>query len=174
MYNISITTECTADLPVDILEKFDIDIIYYDIETEAGLFRDTKEVSANNVMEYMAEDYKKVHSVVPSANDYKSFFERNLKKADEVIHICVSRDVSSAFENAKLGLAKLGMDAKKIHMVDSRSFSSGQGFVAIKAAMLRDEGRSVSDIIAGVNEIIPRINTSFMTINADYLYYNGK
>ena len=41
MHNIAITTECTADLPAEILEKFGIDVIYYDMETDKGLFRDT-------------------------------------------------------------------------------------------------------------------------------------
>ncbi len=174
MHNIAITTECTADLPAEILEEFGIDVIYYDMETDKGLFRDTIEVSPDDVIEYMSDGSKKLQGVVPNANDYRAFFERNLKKADEIIHICVSKDIAKAYDSATLALTKLGMDAGKVHIVDSKSLSSGQGFVTLKAAMLRDEGRTVTGITQGIEELIPRINTSFMVKSADYLYYNGK
>lgn len=174
MNNVSITTECVADIPSELKTQYDIGIIYYDIETEKGLFKDTDEVSAINIMEYMAGGEKKAQSVIPSANDYKNFFAKTLKENDEIVHICISSGISNALENAKLAKAKLGVNARKVHIIDSKNLSSGQGLLALEAAKMRNEGLSAEEIEENINNMIPRVSTSFLTYNADYLYYNGK
>ena len=45
MYSIAISTECVADLPKKMFEQYGVEIIYYDIETDSGVFRDTEEIS---------------------------------------------------------------------------------------------------------------------------------
>lgn len=174
MSNIAITTECVADLPQSLLEEKDIDIIYYDIATETGLFRDTDEVDANNIMEYMIGGSKKAQSVVPNANDYKNFFKRKLEDYDELIHICISSGISNAIENATLARAKMGIDGRRIHIVDSKCLSSGQGLIAMEAARCRDEGMKSAEIVSHLENYRSRVYTTFLANNADYLYYNDK
>lgn len=175
MNNIIITTECVADLPSNYKKEFrDIDLIYYDIKTDGGVFRDTKEITSLNVLEYMMGGHKVAISVIPSANDYKNFFTDKLKEYDEILHVCISSGISEAFENANLAKAKMGRDGHKIHIIDSRHLSSGQGLITMEAIRCRDSGMKCKDIIAHLNEYIPKVSTSFLANNADYLYYNGK
>lgn len=174
MHNILITTECVADLPKEIIDKYAIEIIYYDVATDEGVFKDTAEIDARNIIEYISDERHKAQSIVPRAVDYKSFFERGLKKYDEIIHICISSGISPAFENANSAKSMLGRGGHKIKIIDSKHLSSGQGILTIEAARLRDDGASASEIVEKIEAMIPTISTSFITYNADYLYYNGK
>ena len=174
MHNIAITTECVADLPKELLEEKHIDIIYFDVETETGIFRDTDEIDAQNIIEYMLGGEKKAQSVVPSANDYKNFFRKRLEEYDEIIHISISGGVSSAYKNAELGRAKLGIDGRKIHLVDSGHLSSGLGLLVLKATEYRDDGIDSNAIVEKLKYDTDRIFTSFIVDNVDYLYYNNQ
>lgn len=174
MSEIKITAECVADIPYALQEREDIDIIFYDIETENGIFRDTDEIDANNIMEYMADGKKRVSTHFPSATEYKNFFKSKLEDYDEVIHICIGSGISDALENAKQGRDKLGLDGKRIHIVDSQHVSSGSGYLAYIAARDRDKGMNSDQIIAHLVQIIPGISTTFIAYNADYLYYNNQ
>lgn len=174
MNSIAITTECVADLPLQIYQDKGIDIIYYDIKTGEGVFRDTEEIDSENVIEYMDGGLNQVYSVVPTANDYKNFFNKKLRNYDEIIHICISQGVSEAYGNAQLAKVKMGRDGAKVHIVDSRHLSSGQGLLALQAAQLRKEGKTCSDIVKQLQNFIPLISTTFLADNANYLYYNGK
>lgn len=174
MNNIAITTECVADLPQHVYSEKDIRIIYYDIKTEEGIFRDTKEIDSQNVIEYMSGGKKHIYSVVPSANDFKYFFSKMLKEYDEIIHICISAGVSEAVGNAQLAKVKMGRDGDKIHIVDSRHLSSGQGLIVLEAVRLKESGLECDEIIKSLLKFIPRVSTSFLSDNANYLYYNGK
>lgn len=174
MHSIAITTECVADVPNELLEKYNVGIIYFDVETEKGLFRDNDEIVAGNIIEYMNGGERMAHSVIPTANDYKNFFMKQLKDYDEVIHISIASKTSHSLENAMLGRAKMGLMGKKVYIIDSTHLSSGQGLVALEAARLRNTGINAPDIVNRVNSLIPRVCTSFITDNADYLYYNGR
>lgn len=174
MGNIIITTECVADIPAEIIEKYGIGIIYYTVKTDKGEFRDTDEITASNIMEYMTGGEKKALSIIPSKEDYEAFFKDKLEKHDEIIHISISSGVSGAFENAKEASKIADRSAERIHVIDSRHLSSGQGLAVIEAARLNAEGKNGKEITEYVEKLIPRISTSFITYNADYLYYNGK
>lgn len=174
MHEIMITTECVADLPKELLLNKNVEMIYFDVETERGLFRDTDEVGAQNLIEYMANGKKKAQSVVPSANEYKNFFAKNLEECDEIVHICIGGEISVALEHAKLGRAKLGMDGHRVHLVDSCHLSTGLGILVLEALKYRQQGLSSTQIVRQLEAAIPHICTTFLANNADYLYYNGK
>ncbi len=174
MHNIAITTECVADLPQRLCQENEIGIIYFDIKTEGGLFQDTVEIDSQNVMEYMADGTKTAISVIPTANAYKNFFDKTLREYSEVIHICISSGISDAYNNAVLAKVKMGQDGEKVHVIDSKHLSAGQGILAMEAVKWRDEGLSGAEIVDKLDDMIPRISTSFLAKNANYLYYNGK
>lgn len=174
MHNIIITTECVADLPSEILEKYAIEILYYDVATEEGVFKDTAEIDARNLMEYISDGKRKAQSIVPRAVDYKNFFVKCLDKYDEIVHITISSGISVAYDNATLARSMMGIDGRRVRIIDSKHLSSGQGILAIEASKLRDDGVSGAEIVEKIEAMIPKIRTSFIVYNADYLYYNGK
>ncbi len=174
MNNILISTECVADLPVSLREENHIDIIYYDIRTDGGVFRDTDEIDSQNIMEYMVGGKKKAYSVIPTANDYRSYFNKRLREYDEIIHICISGGISEAYNNALLGRAKMGLEGNRVYLIDSRHLSGGQALVALEAVACKNEGMSCKEIVAHLQELIPKISTTFLAENLNYLYYNGK
>lgn len=174
MSTIAITTECVCDLPFSMLNEMRIESIYFNIQTDKGLFQDTTEISERNILEYMAGGEKKAHSYEPAVEDYVQMFRRNLEKYQEVLHICISAQISSAYAHAVMAKESMKEEGAKIHIFDSKHLSSGMGILVYKAAMLRDEGKNIFQIKEALADLQKRISTTFVTRNADYLYYNGK
>ena len=169
-----ITTECVVDVPSKLLAKHNVGVIYFNIVTDKGRFQDTTEISETNILEYMASGEKKAMSVEPSAEEYRDFFAQRLGDDNEIIHICISQVISKAVKISTKGKEMLGKDASRVHIVDSKSLSSAMGLLVMKAVEYRDEGLSCSDILKRIDETIPRVSTSFITKNVDYLFYNGR
>lgn len=174
MEKIIITTECVADLPEEQIRQYQIGIIYYDVATEEGVFKDTVEIDAANLMEYIGDRKRRAQSVVPSPAEYQALFAEKLKEYDSIVHIAVSGAISVAYTHATEAREALGADAERVTIVDSKHLSSGQGILAVEAAKMRDQGKSREEIVDRVNALIPLVNTAFIAYNADYLYYNGK
>lgn len=171
---IRITTDCVCDLPDEYLKSLDVKPICFCIETDSGRFRDGDEITSANVLEYLERGGKKALTMAPSVEEFTKFFEESLSDCDELIHICVSSGVSLSYENATKAASGMESDAKRVHVIDSRHLSTGMGYLIIKAASMRKDGASVDEIISELNDVIPRISTTFITVNADNLYRNGR
>lgn len=174
MNRIAITAECVCDLPEKMRQQYGIDCIYFDIITDEGVFRDTVEISARNVLEYMNNGRKKILSHEPTVEQFQEFFTEHLKTCNEVVHISIGDKISKAYPNAVLARERMGADAERIHIIDSRQVTTGIGFLLIKAAQMRAEGKNAQEIVEGVLQEIEKISVSFITRDANYLYYNGR
>lgn len=172
--NVAITSDCTCDLGTDMLRHYGIEIISFYIHTDTGCFRDGEEITAVNVFECM-ENGGTTQSVAPKADDYVKFFRRRLKTCDEIIHITISSGISDSYEN---GMRALGMmeehEAERIHIFDSKHLSTGTGHMVVRAAELSAAGVQCSEILSKLEKISSRVSTSFIAMNAEYLYENGK
>ncbi len=171
---IGISTDCVCDLPEEYLSRNKIGIIYFYIITNTGRFQDVHEITSENMLEYLESKGNEVLTVAPKVDEYCKFFRTGLSMYDEVIHICVSRHISQSYENANQAVEKLQELGKRVHVVDSGHLSTGLGHMVIKAVDLKAQGRGIDGILAGLERMKQSISTSFITVNADYLYLNKR
>ncbi|MGN1415510.1 MAG: DegV family protein [Oscillospiraceae bacterium] len=174
MKKIGISTDCVCDLPDEFYKLHGIEIVYFYITTETGRFRDGYEISSGNVIEYLESGGKKAETNAPEPEEYEIFFEKNLEKYDEIVHISISGLVSNSCRNAAAALEKMGEKGRRVHVVDSCHLSTGMGHMVIKAVELRDAGKSAQEIAEEVYQMKDRVSSTFITMDADYLYRNGK
>lgn len=171
---VGIIAECVCDLPKSYLREHNIDIVYFVIETDSGIFTDTDEITAENILSYMQAGGKKNKSSAPAPEVYRKVFEKNLEKYDEVILVAISSGISDSCANAEKAVSGMGRMGKRVHIFDSRHLSTGLGHLVIKAAETAESGMSAEEILPVLAELRERISTSFITENVDFLYRNGK
>lgn len=171
---VGIIAECVCDLPRGIIEEYDISTVYFLIETDSGVFSDTDEITAENIIGYMEAGGKKSKSSAPSAEVYIEAFRKKLKKYEEVFLPTISSAVSASYENAVKAVGEMGDEGKRVHIFDTGHLSTGLGHMVICAARLAKAGESAEKITAALDDLKSRVSTSFITLNADYLYRNGK
>lgn len=174
MKKIGITTDCVCDLPEEYMKVNDVGVVYFYITTGTGRFRDGYEIDSANLIEYLESGGEKAETCAPAPEEYKSFFEKHLKKYEEIIHISITDKISMSYQNAVKATEIMGEEGKRVHVVDSEHLSTGMGHIVINAVDMRDGGSSVSEILDGAEQLKRRVSTSFIAKNADYLYRNGK
>lgn len=171
---IGISTDCVCDLPEEYLSKNKIGIIYFYIITNTGRFKDVHEITSENMLEYLDLKNGEALTVAPDVEEYCEFFRNRLSMCDEVIHICVSRHISQSYESATQAVEKLQELGKRVHVFDSGHLSTGLGHMVIRAVDLRAQGKAVTGILAELERMKRYISTTFITVNADYLYLNKR
>ncbi|MGN1423136.1 MAG: DegV family protein [Oscillospiraceae bacterium] len=174
MNKIGISTDCVCDLPEDYLTRNDVGILYFYIATSTGRFRDGFEITSGNILEYLENGGAKSETMPPEPEEYRDFFLEQLEKCDELIHIAISSGASLSCRNANAALELLGEKRGKVRVIDSGHLSTGMGHIVIRAAEMRSEGYSADEIAAAAERLKKRVSTSFITMNADYLYRNGR
>lgn len=170
MKRVGITTDCVCDLPEGYLSACGVDLMYFYIVTDTGRFRDSCEITSGNILEYMEEGGRKAETHAPDPQGYQAFFEKNLERCDELVHIGVSSHVGQSHQSAKAALELMGDMGKRVTLVDSGQLSTGMGHLVMRAVELRDGGSTAAEIAEAVMAMRGKIVTSFIVRSVDYLY----
>lgn len=166
---VYITTDCVSDLPENIIDKYDIGMLYLYIRTENGRFADTLEISSDNLIQYMTDTTSNAVSDSVSVEEYEDFYAEVLSQAEQVIHISMARNVGKSYEVAVA--AAQGFD--HVHVIDSTQISCGQALIVMYAAKLAMEGRSVTEICDKIEWMKKRIESRYMLPSAEISYNRG-
>lgn len=167
---VYITSDCVCDLPDELLEKYDIKLMYYYIKTPTGRFADTREIDSDNLSQYyMSGNAKDVHADSVSVEEYEEFFAEVLTQAEQVIHVVMAAHAGKSQKIAHM--AAKGFDHVKI--IDSGHISGGEGLCVLYAARLAQEGLSVEEICKEINRIKGKIVCRFLLPNSRVFYQNG-
>lgn len=168
--SIRITSDSTCDLN-HLIEERDIGIMSLQVNLGSEAYRDGVDITPQQIFDFVAKTGVLPKTAAPSIGEYEEFFEKELQGHDALIHINISTKSSGSHNFAKQAAESFG---GKVYVVDSKALSSGQGLLVLKACDMRDEGKSAEEIVAALEEIRNRINTSFVPDNLDYLHKGGR
>lgn len=171
MGKILISTDTTADLSKEILEKRGIKQTSLHVNLGLNSFTDGIDITPYDIFKHVDETGELPKTSAVTINEYMDFFEENLKEYDSIIHFTISSDLSSTFNNARI--AALEFD-DKVTVIDSRNLSTGQGLLVLKACDLRDEGKSHDEIVDYIEKEKFNVQVSFVVDTVDYLYKGGR
>lgn len=166
---VYITSDGTCDVPEELLEKYDIKLIYPYIETPNGRFVDTKEIDSDSLRKYLTKDRTLATAVSMTVDECEEFFAEMLTKAEKVIHISLSSQIGRMYQNAK--------DAAKsfdhVTVVDSGQLSGGEGLLVLHAAKLAAEDVPAEEICAEIDRLKGSIKTRFLLDGATVFHQTG-
>lgn len=168
--NIRITSDSTCDIN-ELVEARGIGILPLQVTLDDKSYRDGVDIHPTDIFRFVKETGMLPKTSAPSIGDYEAFFQKQLENADAVLHFNISSKSSGSHSMAKQAAETFG---GKVRVIDSRALSSGQGLLVLKAADLRDEGKTIDEIEEYILAIRSRVNTSFVPDSLDYLYKGGR
>lgn len=164
---IAISAENTIDLPKELLDKFDIHVISFDVtlgdETSSSF-------TSADVFDYVDKTGVLPKTSALNEIEYGEFFDELLKDYDAVIHFTIGSKISSTYNNA----VRAAKERKNCYVVDTQALSTGSALIAIYASRLAKKGFSPEDIVNKANARTSCIQTSFVVERLDYLYKGGR
>lgn len=167
---VCITTDCVCDLPEELLEKYDIRVIYLYVKTPHGRFADTKEIDSDSLMQYITHDSSTAFADSVTIEEYEEFFAEVLTQAESVVHLSIASKCGRSYGTSVL--AAKGFD--HVHVIDSEQISGGQGLIVLHAAKMAMEGKKVSEICESVNKMKGHVRMKVIMPGVDIFYQNGR
>ena len=167
---IRITSDSTCDLG-HLVEQRNIGILSLRVNLGAESFYDGVDIVPQDIFDYVAKTGELPKTSAPSIGEYEEFFTEQLKHVDEVIHFNISEKASGSHNMAKQAAESF---SGKVYVIDSMALSSGQGLLVLKAADMLDEGKTAKEIVAEIEALREKVNTSFVPDSLDYLHKGGR
>lgn len=170
MKKIIVSAESTSDLPKDLVEKYNIEIVPLHINLDGKNYKDGIDISPELIFEKYEE--KKVLPITsaPNVADFLEVFNKYPKEDYEIIHFSIGRGISSSYQNAVLASSNLD----NVHVIDSGNLSSGFGFLVLESIDMIKDNKSVDEIVDRIEQIKDKISTSFVIDNLTFLKEGGR
>ena len=107
---------------------------------------------------------------------FESFFRPELEKGLDVIYVGMSSGISGTYQAARLAAEELMHEfpGRTVHTVDSLGAGFGPGLLAIRAAQLREEGKSAAEAGAILDAEVMHTLNFFTVDDLNFLKATGR
>ncbi|WP_252233687.1 DegV family protein [Clostridium sp. ZS1] len=172
MEKIKIITDSTADLPKEIYEKYDIEVLPVLINFKEESYLDGIEINPDKVFEKIEKD-----NILPTTGQIipTRFIETYQKYLDEgykILSIHMSSAMSGTYQSACI--AKNTLENDDIMLVDSQNIAPALGILVLKAAVLLEKGNSLDDTFKIIDSVKYNVKTLMCFESLEYLIRGGR
>jgi DegV family protein with EDD domain len=155
MPGVFVVTDSSSDLEQEDIDPFKIEIVPLTIRFGREEFTDRQDLSVEDFYQRMANTEDLPQTACPSPGAFEQVF-RNARDAgaEAVVCLTISSDLSTTFQSALTAAATV--EGIVVHVIDSRTVSSGMGTLVIEAAKVAAERTDIDSVLRRVNDLIPR------------------
>ena len=174
MANVRIVTDSACDLPHDIAEKLNIDVVSLSIRFGDDEFTDRVDLTPDEFWAKCKASKTRPETAAPSPGAFQVAYERALSDGcDGVLVIALSAALSATHQSASLAAdAVAGKIA--VRVVDSLAVSMAQGLLAIELAELAKTGASLDELEKKALELTHKVGVVAMLDTLEHLQKGGR
>ncbi|PEY28785.1 fatty acid-binding protein DegV [Bacillus cereus] len=174
--SVKIITDSAADLPKELLQAYDIDLIplrvYDEAETE---YLDGVTLESTQLLQKMREGevYK---TSLPSLETFQEKFTTYAKLGTPCIYLAFSSELSGTYQSSVV----IKEDVKEtyadldLEIIDTKCASLGLGLVVIEAAKMAKEGATKEEILNRIAFLTKHMEHIFTVADLQYLVRGGR
>lgn len=170
---VKIFTDSTSDLSKELLEKYNIGVIPLYIHLGDEEYKDGEEIGIQDAFKWSDENKTTPKTAACSVDDVIKAIEPHKEAGDDVIIFTISGEMSSTLQVMRMAAEEMEYE-DHIFVIDSRNLSTGIGLLIMEAAVMAEDGKSAEEIVAKVNEYIPKSRASFVIDTLVYLARGGR
>ena len=176
MYDYTIATSSTSDLPRTWLEEHGIPFIAYSYTVGETLCQDDcrEETRAAVYAGMRRGDLLKTSMINEYA--YYDFFRELLSRGKDLIFLDMSQKMSVSYVNANAAAEKLRSEfpERRLYVMDTLCISGGLGLLVEQMVLRAENGASFEDVIAWGEENKLKIAHRFTVDDLNYLKAGGR
>ncbi|KMQ00642.1 DegV family EDD domain-containing protein [Bacillus cereus] len=173
---VKIITDSAADLPVELLQAYDIDLIplrvYDEAETE---YLDGVTLESVTLLQKMREGAV-YRTSLPSLETFQEKFVSYAKEGNPCIYLAFSSELSGTYQSSVLIKEEVKETYANLDLeiIDTKCASLGQGLVVLEAAKMAKDGASKEEILKRVDFLMNHMEHIFTVADLQYLVRGGR
>lgn len=168
--NIVITSDSTTDLSPELRERYNIAILPLGVTLGEKTYFDGVDITPDDIYAHHTKYGELPKTAAANVSDCIDFFKKFVDEGKTVIHISLSSEMSSTYNNSRMAAEEF----ENIYVIDSKNLSTGGGLLVVAAAEMVKEGLEAEEIVNNLNDLVPRVDASFVIDNLEYLHKGGR
>lgn len=148
---MKVIVDSTSDLPQELAEKYDIDIVPVYIHHDDKMYADGIDLKVEDYYKMLREFKELPTTSAPSPKDFLDKISEVMKSYSIIFIATLSSKLSATFQSARI-ITKRIKD-KQIYLIDSKFSSGVLAFVSLAIAKLARRGVPEEEIVKKAEEI---------------------
>ena len=169
----AVITDSAADIPDEDMERLDIHLVPCRIQFGDHGYLDKVSITIDEFYEELENNAHHPTTSQPAPGDFRRQFQFLASHFDDIVSINLTSVASGTFQAAELAAERTGGPGR-IHVVDSRNASLGQGQLAVFAAECAAAGLDVESTLEAVRSQIPGTTSFAMLKDMRYAVRGGR
>jgi DegV family protein with EDD domain len=175
---VAIVTDSAASIPEPMMDELKINWVPYYIHRGSEVLRDLVTVQRDSFYKWLPSAVELPKTACPGPGEYFAMYKKLAEQdgTEEIISVHMTSKGSGAYQ-AALAAKEMVQEAiprLKIEVVDTMNVSLCMGWMVIEAARAALEGKSIGDITALINRLIPRTKMIQTADTLRYLFMGGR
>lgn len=169
----AVITDSAADIADEDMERLDIHIVPCRVQFGNRGYLDKVSITSEEFFAELASNPEHPTTSQPAPGDFRRQFQFLASHFADVISVNLTSAASGTYQ-AALSAAERSDAPGRVHVINTRNASMGQGLVAVFAAECAHAGLSVEDTIAAIEKIIPQTYTTGLLSDMNYAVRGGR
>lgn len=169
---IKIVTDSTADIPKELLERYDIRVVPINIQFGTETYQEGIDIDRPTFFRRLDEEDMIPTTSQPSPGQFAEVYQELAGQGHSILCIAITSKHSGTYQSAVL--AKSMLPEADIEVFDSLSISMGTGYQVLTAARAAEEGKSMGEIIHILEGIRSRTHLYLTPATLKYLQKSGR
>jgi len=178
MSEFVIITDSTADLYKELREKYNIDYVKMNYVIDGVEYTASLDWENHSVSDFynMMRNGKRIMTTQVPREEYINKFKSYLSEGKDILYISCSSALSGSINLATVIAKELEGEfpERKVVCIDSLCSSLGQGYMVIRAAELKESGKTLEEIATYIEENKLKFNQFGTVENLNYLKRAGR
>ncbi|MFQ6015537.1 MAG: DegV family protein [Anaerolineae bacterium] len=169
---IKIVTDSSAHLPETLVRQYDIHVIPLKVVFGQTAYREGVDLTHEEFYRMLGQVRELPTTTQPSAGEFFELYSVLAQAGHDIISIHLSSKLSGTVSSANT--AKEMLPGARITVVDTPWISLALGMLVLEAARAVEAGRSYQEVLARVEELMPKMNLIFVVDTLEYLQKGGR
>lgn len=177
MSKVAVVTDSVAQIPDKIATSLEIRVVPSIIQIDGDEYLDGVNIDAQSLYQRMRSEELTIRTTSPPLGFFYNEFKLTINRGyDSIVYIGLTSQLSATFSTAEAAAMAFRQEfpRTRIELVDSRTATIAQGFVAIEAAQLARKGASIETILARVRVVRERVGLVAALETLKYLARGGR
>jgi len=150
-FNIGLITDSTCDLPMELIEKYQIQVIPLTVHFGQDFYLDRLTIQPQQFFDKLQKSDVYPTTAQPAISEFLNRYNYLATHYQSIISAHISSGMSGTWQNSYNAARKIKNESgKNIDVIDSKKLSSGLGLIILRTAKAIESGLTHDEIVKSI------------------------
>jgi DegV family protein with EDD domain len=150
-FDIGLITDSTCDLPMELIEKYQIQVIPLTVHFGQDFYLDRLTIQPQQFFDKLRKSDVYPTTAQPAISEFLNRYNYLATHYQSIISAHISSGMSGTWQNSYNAARKISNESgKQIDVIDSKKLSSGLGLIILRAAKAIESGLKHDEIVKSI------------------------